>query len=424
MTVTFVQEWKQNLQGYHRNIKLFFLFNFVWHTGLSMFGLVYNLYVKALGHEQTMVGNVVGMAALASAIVLIPAGILNDRIGPKRLASAGLMLTIASLTARALMEVPQGLLITAFIGGMSLAAVSVTAIPFLAEYSTPEQRVHLFSFNAALTMVASVLGNTAGGLITDFFHYGTGWSEVMSLRLTLLTGVGIAALGFIPVLLFEEKKRLPASRGFLFSPRQLWANHRSSLQVIGLFAILGLLTSTAGGMVVPYLNVYFEDRFDASKTAIGIVVSLGQAATAIAFLIGPMMARRFGEAKSVVLLQLSSIPFMLLTAYTMNFTLACVGYLFRQALMNAANPFQNSIKMRYVAPSLRGFAASTGEAVFNLGWFLVAPLSTGLVATYGPYYGYAYAFSITAVMYTMVSLLFYYWFGRERFQQVEEEHSA
>ena len=37
-----------------------------------MFGLVYNLYVRSLGYDQTTVGSLVGMTSLAAAIILIP----------------------------------------------------------------------------------------------------------------------------------------------------------------------------------------------------------------------------------------------------------------------------------------------------------------------------------------------------------------
>jgi MFS family permease len=243
---------------------------------------------------------------------------------------------------------------------------------------------------------------------------------VLSLRVTLLIGVGTAALGLIPVLQYssERGQAQPAREAIRW--KQAVKHHKISLQVIGLFAFLGLLYSIAGGMIVPYLNVYFEDRFHASKTVIGLIVSLGQGATALAFLLGPAIARKLGEAKAVVWLQLGSIPFLLITAYTSNFYLASAGYLFRQALMNAANPFSNTIKMKYVDRSLRGLAASSGEAMFNLGWFLASPLSTGLVAHYGSYYGYAYAFSVTAVVYSLISLMFFFIFGKERFRTVEE----
>ncbi|SDN20402.1 Predicted arabinose efflux permease, MFS family [Paenibacillus sp. yr247] len=415
-----LREWKSQFDGYSRNIMLFFWFNFVWNLGLGMFGLVYNLYVKSLGYEQTTVGSIVGMTSLAAAIILIPAGIMNDRFGPKRIITFGLVFTIGALTARSLIEAKEGMLISSFFGGMALAVVSATILPFMANNSTPQQRVHLFSFNMALVMLANVIGIALGGVLCDFFQFIIGLDEIRSLRFTLLIGVSFAALGFIPVALFKKSEQEIQPRSNSLNWKQTWSVHKPSLQVIGIFCLLGLLSSLGGGMIVPYLNVYFEDRFGASKSAIGIVVALGQGATAIAFLIGPMIVKRYGEVKSVVYLQLSSIPFLLLTAFSANFYLSSGGYLFRQALMNAANPFYNSIKMSYVHRSLRGLASSSGEAVFNLGWFLASPVSTGLVFRYGAYYGYAYAFCITAVVYTVISYLFYTFFGKNRFKPVEE----
>jgi dipeptide/tripeptide permease len=58
--------------------------------------------------------------------------------------------------------------------------------------------------------------------------------------------------------------------------------------------------------------------------------------------------------------------------------------------------------------------------MFNLGWFLAAPISTGLVVHYGSYFGYAYAFSITAVGYILITVLIYLFFGKNRFKAVEE----
>jgi MFS family permease len=420
----FMQEWKLQLSGYSRNIRLFLWFNFLWNTGLGIFTLDYNLYIKALGYSQTMVGNIVAMTTLAAAIILVPAGLMNDRFGSKRIVSIGIFLSVAALVTRSVITTEQGLLVSAFMTGLSFAFVSVPLLPFMTENSSPEQRVHLFSFNLALVMGASVIGSVLGGLLSDLFHMWIGLSEVLSLRITILLGVGIAALGIIPALLFESTQKEKAASRFTFAGRTMWKTHKSSLQVIMLFAILGLLSSIAGGMLVPYLNVYFADRFHSSTTAIGIIVSLGQGATAIAYLIGPLIVRRLGETRSLVVLQLSSIPFMLITAYSMNIYLASAGYLFRQALMNAATPFWNSIKMNLVHRSLRGLASSTGEAVFNLGWFLAAPVSTGLVAHYGAYYGYAYAFTVTAVVYTLIAVMFYFFFGKARFKPPEEDMPA
>ncbi|WP_235828082.1 MFS transporter [Brevibacillus migulae] len=417
--MSFLSEWNQQFHSYNRNIKLFFVFNLLWNTGLGMFSVIYNLYIKSLGYGQDEVGDVVAMTALGSALSLIPAGLLSDRLGPKRVAQIGLLFAIVALGFRACMSSAPDLGTAAFVSGFFLAVVQVTGIPFLVENSTMDQRVHLFSFNMALMMLANFLGNVGGGALTDFWHEFLGYSEVISLRITLLIGVGCAAVGLVPVMMFgpstgesvEKQPKLPL--------RAQLKSKRESLKVIGWFTLLSLMTSSAGGLIVPYLNVYFADRFDASHTAIGIIVSLGQAATAIAYLIGPAIAHRIGEVRAVVVLQMSSIPFLLITAFSMDFMLASCGYLFRQALMNAANPFQTSIKMARVDGSLRGLANSMGDAAFNLGWFLVAPVNTYLVYTYGSYWGYAYAFCITAIIYCVVSCLFYLLFRKDRSAQAE-----
>ncbi|SDT50584.1 Nitrate/nitrite transporter NarK [Paenibacillaceae bacterium GAS479] len=431
---TFIQEWREQLGGYSRNIRLFFIFNLLWNIGLGMYSLIYNLYIKALGHAPTMVGDIVGATALAAALVLIPAGLANDRFGPKRMISIGTAAVIAVLAARAWATGGGSLTMLAFAGGMAQAIVSATIMPFMANNSSPRQRIHLFSFNMALVMAANVAGNLGGGIISDLLHSSFGLSEVSSLRVTLLIGVAIAAVGLYPVLKFRNDDGAltgdydsgagGGSDGAKLSLRAKFSKHRSSYIAIAAFTLLSLLSSMAGGMVVPYLNVYFEDRFQASNSSIGLVVAMGQGATAIAFLLGPAIAHKMGEVRAVVWLQLASIPFLVLTAYTNQFWLASAGYLFRQALMNAANPFYSTIKMRYVDRSLRGLAASSGEAMFNLGWFIAAPISTGLVATYGAYHGYASAFSVTAVIYTLIALLFGYFFMKDRFKSVEEEDES
>ena len=83
---------------------------------------------------------------------------MNDRFGPKRVISFGLIFTIAALTARSLIELEEGMLISAFLGGMAFAVVSATILPFMANNSSPQMRVHLFSLNMALVMLANVIG--------------------------------------------------------------------------------------------------------------------------------------------------------------------------------------------------------------------------------------------------------------------------
>ncbi|GAA0369055.1 MFS transporter [Bacillus horti] len=412
-----IHEWVTNVKGYNRNVRLFLWANILFQIGMGFFMIMYNLYVRALGYDPVVLGQVISMTSLATAIALIPAGLLSDRIGRKKVIVLGLLLTTVSFALRAILEAKSGLVVTAFMTGAFSAFIQVSAIPFLSENSTKEQRVHLFSFNFAILMLANVVGNVGGGVLTDMFQHVMGLSEVISLRITLLIGAAITLFAIVPLFMIQEKRKLVTKKITTFSIKTIKEGlkaNKTSFKVIGIFAVSQMFIGFGAGLVIPYLNVYFADRFDASNTSIGIVVSLGQAATAIAMFIGPFVVRKLGEVRAVVFLQMSSIPFLLITGLTTNFQLASVSFLFRQALMNAGNPIHSSIMMAKVDDSMKGLANSVGQMVFMLGWALMGPVSTAIVSAYGNYWGYAYVFAITATLYFCGSSFFYYSFHPKR----------
>lgn len=243
-----------------------------------------------------------------------------------------------------------------------------------------------------------------------------------SVRITLLFGAALFFIALIPILKIREEQKVRKEKTGASSLGKLFTTHRSSLKVIGLFAVANLLIGFGSGLVIPYLNLYFTDRFDVSYSVVGIILSLGQAMTAIALMIGPSVVRRVGEVKAVVILQLSSLPFLLLTAYTEILWVAVIGFLFRQALMNAGNPIQMALMMRKVDDSMKGLANSVGQMVFQLGWAVMGPVSTTLVMIHGSYYGYAYVFTITASLYLIGSVYFFLVFREKKEAEISSSN--
>jgi MFS family permease len=405
-------KWLQSFKQYNHNIQQLFLVNIFTQIGLGIFMIVYNFYVRELGYTETVNGSVIAMSSLAAAIILIPAGILSDRIGRRKMMIYGVVLSGIFMFLRSIFEMQSLLLISAFIAGIAMAFIQVTAFPWLAESSTKEQRVKLFSYHFAVMMGANVVGNLLGGTLTDLFLHVGGLSGVWSIRLTLLIGSIIFILGIIPLWKTTEVPKKMDKKAFSIKSFKT-SIPPGQLKLIFIFAFASILVGFGSGLVIPYLNLYFADRFGAANSTIGLVLSLGQAVTAIAMIIGPAVVRQVGEMRAVVLLQLLSLPFMLITAFTQSFWLAALGFLFRQALMNAANPIISSMMMEKVDHSLKGFANSINQMVFSLGWASMGPVSMSLVLLYGEYWGYSIVFSITAVLY-MTSSIFFYLMFREK----------
>lgn len=413
------RDWIKTYQSFNRNVKLILLTELLFGIGIGMFMIIYNLYVRSLGHSQVTVGNIVATMSLATAIALIPAGILSDRFSRKKIILIGGLTTVVTLVLRSIIVSESGLVTTAFIEGLFVSLIQVSFIPLLSENSNDEQRVHLFSMLFALSMVANVFGNIGGGVLSDFFQRFIGLDVTISLRITLLISVAIIAITLIPILLIKEVKKERTKKSKRFDPKKYYIENKSSIKVIVLLSVAQLFIGFGAGLVIPYLNLYFAERFDATNSAIGIIVSLGQAATAVAMFLGPAFVRRFGEVKSIVIFQLGSIPFLLLTGFTNSLLLASVGYLFRQALMNAGNPIQMSIMMGRVNNNMKGLANSVGSMNFSLGWALMGPVSTSIVQANGSYWGYAYVFSITAVLYVVGTVYFYAVFRPRKAERIE-----
>ncbi|OEF99397.1 multidrug transporter [Vulcanibacillus modesticaldus] len=405
-----INGWLKSFSQFNRNIRLFLLANVFFQIGIGIFMVLYNLYIRALGYPEQMNGNIISMTALAGAIILIPAGFFSDRVGRKKMMLIGAGLGVIILVIRAISESSDILLITAFLTGIFNAFVQVSLVPFLAENSNKEQRVVLFSFNSALMMVANMLGNIAGGLFTDIFQL-LSFTEVTSFKMTLLIGVLFQTIALIPISHIEDKQQKVSKR---ISFKINFKKDKEQWRIIFQFTLATTLIGFGSGLVVPYLNLYFRDRFAASNSSIGFVVSLGQLATAVAMIIGPWMVKRWGEVRSVLILQLTSIPFLLLTGFTKYYLVATLGFLIRQALMNAGNPIIQSLMMDKIDDDKKGLANSLSAMVFSLGWAVMGPISTSIVAKGGSYWGYAIVFMITAILYTLSSVYFYLMFGRKK----------
>jgi MFS family permease len=420
-----VDAYRQALIGAHRNIRLYFIGAFLTQVSAGFSSILYNLYIKSLGLPDTVAGSYIAASSIANTLFLVPAGMLSDGIGRKRAIVGAGFLTAGLAALQAFLQAPTLIVIGAFLSGMVASVIWVSVLPMLAENTRPEERMHLFSLEFALTLSAQVLGSLGGGGLSDLLQ-ALGMEPVWAIRLTLLLGAALAAGAMIPFLRIREvrrgagvpagyEKEKPAQHAEHSGWRGGWrrfAGRREQLRLIIKFMTASALIGFGAGLVIPYLNLYFSDRFHMSKAAIGLVVGISQAVTAIAMFVGPALARRFGPVRAVVLLQLASIPFLLFTGWAMNVWLASAAVVVRQALMNSSNPIQDSIMMALVDDDLKGFAVSCGQTMFTLGWAVMGPVSTSIVHRYGSYTGYALVFTGTAVLYLLGSIFYGIAFGR------------
>ncbi|MBD7945529.1 MULTISPECIES: MFS transporter [Psychrobacillus] len=412
--IPWLADWKKKIATFNLNIQMFMLANVLIQIGMGVFSVMYNLYIKELGYPETLNGKIIAMTSLASALMLVPAGFLSDRFGRKKIIIIGAVVASFTLFYRSLMIGEQSLIYAAFFTGLFMALVQVSGVPFLAENSKASERMHLFSIHFSLMTVAGVIGSLGGGVMADMLHTFGDISVVNSIKYVLILGAVIFTLGLLPLLRLQTVKAKEMAADQVADSKEGPSGFRKNLKIIILFGFANLLIGTGSGLVIPYLNLYFSNRFGASNSYIGLILSLGSAMTAIAMLLGPALVKRVGKVKALVIFQLLSIPFLFITGYTNSLVIASIAFLMRQALMNAGNPIQSAIAMDLVQDKYKGLANSVNQMVFNVGWASTGAISTGLVMTFGFYWGYAYTFTITGILYLIASTYFFIVFGRKK----------
>jgi MFS family permease len=174
--------------------------------------------------------------------------------------------------------------------------------------------------------------------------------------------------------------------------------------------IPGFLISLGAGQVIPYLNVFVERKFDLDLAALNVVFAITSLGTAIAILVQPALARRFGKVGSVVLVQGVSIPFLVVLGFSPILWTVIMAMAVRNSLMNAGNPIANAFAMEQLRPAERATYAATASLLWSLGWVIAGPWYSVLQATLGFDTGYAINFVTVIVLYSIGTWLYWRWF--------------
>jgi predicted MFS family arabinose efflux permease len=128
---------------------------------------------------------------------------------------------------------------------------------------------------------------------------------------------------------------------------------------------------------------------------------VGQVLTAIGFLTGPVLARRFGMIRTVVSAQLSSIPFFLALAFAGRLDVALVAFWMRAALMNMNAPILSNFAMEVVEPRDQTLTNAVLQLSWNISWMVSAQVGGLLIQ----HHGFTPPILTTIVLYCTSSVL-------------------
>jgi len=391
-----------------RNAKLYLLATVLQGLGSGIWGVLFYLYLNLpeVGFEMNFIGVVFMASGMATGLIALPAGLLYERIGPKKALLIGLSANSFNI-AQILVLQPSALLVASLASGLIGTVSWVAGAPFMAENSKPEERTYLFSINWTLMLIMGVIGNFVGGILPDLINSQTGLptgteGSAYGYRIALATSVALLLAAVLPILLIKEKESVQRRRIVdLLSLRNV-----KSPRTIVKFMIPTAIIGSGAGFIVPLFNLFFKKRFLATPGQIGLMSALSNVTLGIGTLAAPALSKRIGKAKSVALCEYLSMPFIMLTTLSPNLTMAGAAFITRTSLMNMAGPIGSALQMELVTEDERATANGLMVMADNIPRAATASVS-GVMMTGNDF---TTPFLFTTATYFLASSIYFFFF--------------
>ena len=358
-----------------------------------------NLYLDRLGYTKTDIGSVTSMGAWGTILVSLPAAYILARRRASRFLAIAAFICGMALFALPWMPSLGWFRGAEFAVGLSFAIHHIAVAPFIYRHTGERERQGVFALAEAVGTLASVLGSFTGGQLADLL---TPVLESDALALAcVLSGAGFLGLAaaFVYMGIREEEPVVDEEAPKILS---VVREHRgTALRFVTPHIVLGV----GAGACIPFLSLYFRERFGLGDGDVGTLWAVGGLMTACGFLLAPLVSRKLGLVKGIVALELASVLFFVVLAYTDNLVVAVIAFLFRGALMNSGHPLFMNLVMKVTPEGAKEFQNGMQSVAWSLGWVLGPVVGGAILDSTGD--DYSVLMLTTVGFYTLSSILTY-----------------
>lgn len=356
----------QKVRQFSRNANLYLLHVIGMDTIYGTWGVVFNLYLLAIGFDAAFIGQRLLIAGLVGAIASIPAGFVSDRIGRKASFilgdGMGALMALVNITTLD----PTLLLLTPVVSGIFGNLHGVSEPAFMAENSRRAERVHLFSVASGLRTAAAMVGAL---LVVPFpLFLARGWDALTLYRTASFVGIALWFLSLLPAVLLQAT---PQGDEAVPAKKPSWRHSIVHPDRVVKLTLVEALIAFGAAFVVPLFSVYFHDSaIHAHDEQIGGVFAIGSLALSFAAFFSPLIAQRLGKVRSVFYLRMASVPFVVMMAFAPHtdlhfissflngvgdaLSLATLAFVMRTVFFNMSSPIASAFSMEQLAPTERG----------------------------------------------------------------------
>jgi MFS family permease len=364
--------------------------------GNGIFLTFFNLYLQQGGLGEAFLGRLNSLGMIGSLALAIPAGLLVTRLGSRKslVLSCALIAVFGALQANVLVP---ALLVVLQIGiSASTMLYGATYNPEMMRSTDPGDRQAVFSLAFTVGTVMSVIASVMGGLLPRLFaRFGA--SPLIGLRLTLVVGAAFILAStavFIRLREYHDGSReqvVDTPCSIQSEPEVTSSWKRFAFRYAAVNVIIGF----GAGLSIPYLNLYFADRFHASTVVVGNLFAMSNVVLTVGVLLAPWLVRRAGLLRTIGVTVGGSLVFLVIMAFTHNIIIAALAFWIRAGLMMCSTPVTDKFCLELVPPDKR----SVAHNIFQVAWTASWAVSTALGGWLIQKTGFALPMVLTAAVY-------------------------
>lgn len=392
-----------------------FVMGFVVDGGI--YSVLLNLFLARLDYGPEMIGLVNSIGTFAFALGSLPAGLLGERFGSRRMLIIGLVLLVVGTFCfpladilPALLQLPW-LLLHIFIIYAGMALYFVNSAPFIMDVVTPAERNPLFSFQTALSSMAAFLGSLLAGFLPTWLSalFNISLDGPITYRYSLLVGGVLMLLALWSIIVAR-----PTAHHIKEHETVVDVNQTPSVaavvaplgMLLFMMAFVRVLQVTGVITLNTFFNVYLDQGLHVPTMQLGIIMAVARLLGVPMALATSALTAKYGNRGVVIGASLGTALSIVPIIFVQNWLIAGIGFVgvvglswmrYAASLVYFLELVPSQRRARVVGTMETATGISSTVIAFGGGYMIV-------------YLGYSWLFATAAVLTAISAVVFWLYF--------------
>jgi DHA1 family multidrug resistance protein-like MFS transporter len=334
-----------------------FVLGFCSYISFTLLFPVIPDYAASFGASVAMVGVAVGIYSYVTALLVIPFGMLSDRIGRRNLLLVGLVVYILSPLLYLLVSDPAQLLLVRACHGLASAIFIPVAHALVVDMAPPQRMGEAMGWYTTSTQLSFIAGPLIGGFLLNYFGF-----DAVFYSCGVVPFLGL--LFILPRLASISQKPTAAVESSWG-----WLRKRRSLGAL----LTPLFITVGSGTIVAFMPLY-AGGFDIDPTRVGAIITAVYVSSALLRTAAGWLSDRMGREPIILGGFLISAVSLTFISFVTSFAWLMAAGIFFGLGMGLAMPAAFALVADLSPPGARGLTMGTANS------FLQAGLAVGATA--------------------------------------------